>query len=333
MIIVTGAAGFIGSNLLATLESRGYQTLVACDYLYRDTRWNNVARRNLYDFVTPENLFDYLNHHKNHVEVILHMGAISSTAEQNGDEILKHNYRLSLDLFRWCGRHRARFIYASSAATYGGGEHGFLDSEAHEYMAALRPLNLYGWSKHAVDRTILNHVSQKDASHSFAVPPQWAGLKFFNVYGPNEYHKGSQSSVIPHFVRQIQSTGTARLFKSMKNDVPDGGQARDFVSVHDVVNVMIWLMEHPEYSGLFNVGSGQARMFLDMARTIFKALDQKENIEFIPMPEAFAKHYQYFTEASMEKLRSIGYSAPMTPLDEGVKDYIHSYLLKDDPYR
>lgn len=333
MIIVTGAAGFIGSNLLATLESRGYSTLVACDHLHSDERWNNVARRNLYDFVAPQDLFAYLDYHQNNVDVIFHMGALSSTAERDGDAVLKNNYRLSLDLFQWCGRHRARLIYASSAATYGGGEHGFLDSEAPEYMAALRPLNLYGWSKHALDRTILQHASQKDISLSFAAPPQWAGLKFFNVYGPNEHHKGSQSSVIPHFVRQIQSTGTARLFKSMKDGIPDGGQARDFVSVHDVVNVMIWLMNNPEHSGIFNVGSGKARTFLDMARSIFKALDMPENIEFIPLPDAFAKHYQYFTEASMDKLRSIGCDVPMMSLEEGVADYIHTYLLQDDPYR
>ena len=333
MIIVTGAAGFIGSNLLAALDARGDSSVVACDYLHSDDRWNNLARRNLYDFIAPDNLFDYLDSHKNNVRMIFHMGAISSTAERNGDEILRNNYRLSLDLFQWCGRHRARFIYASSAATYGAGEHGFLDSEAPEYMGALRPLNLYGWSKHAVDRTVLQHVSQKDISQSFAAPPQWAGLKFFNVYGPNEMHKGSQSSVIPHFVRQIQSTGTARLFKSMRDGVADGGQARDFVSVHDVVNVMLWLMDNPEHSGLFNVGSGRARTFLDMAQIIFKSLNQPEHIEFVPLPEAFAKHYQYFTEASMDKLKSLGYDHSPTTLEEGVEDYIRTYLLHDDPYR
>lgn len=333
MIIVTGAAGFIGSNLIAELETRGYPVIVACDYLTCDDRWNNLARRNLYDFIHPDGLFDYLETHKNSVEMIFHLGALSSTSERNGDEILRHNYRMTLDLFQWCGRYRARLIYASSAATYGGGEHGFLDSEAPEYMAALRPLNLYGWSKHATDRTILKHIAQKDYASSFAPPPQWAGLKFFNVYGPNEHHKGGQSSVIPHFVHQIVSSGTARLFSSMMEGVPDGGQARDFISVHDAVDVMIWLMEHRDHSGLFNVGTGKARTFADMAHSIFKALDKPVSIEYIPLPESLQKHYQYFTEASMDKLRMLGYTKPMRSLEEGVSDYITSYLMRDDPYR
>ncbi|MBX9977808.1 MAG: ADP-glyceromanno-heptose 6-epimerase [Alphaproteobacteria bacterium] len=329
MIIVTGAAGFIGSNLVAELEKRGVKPVVACDMLGSDDRWHNLAKRDLYDFIGPDQLFPFLEHHKNRIEVIFHLGAISSTDATDGDLVMANNYRLSLDLFHWCGRHRVRFIYASSAATYGDGSNGFDDSEDNAYLAQLRPMNLYGWSKHFFDKSMLQHVASKDAP----TPPQWAGLKFFNVYGPNEHHKGGQSSVIPHLLKQIMTNGSARLFKSYKDGIADGHQARDFVNVHDCVDIMLWLMNASEVSGLFNVGSGQAHTFLDMAHGIFKAIKRDPQIDFIPMPEKLVKHYQYYTKADMTKLRSAGYTAPMTSLNEGIADYVHTYLLKNDPYR
>lgn len=329
MILVTGAAGFIGSNLLAELEVRGYSGLMGCDYLAHDERWNNIAKRSFFDFITPDRLFSHLELYKNQIDVIFHMGAISSTDATDGDLILNNNYKLSLDLFQWCARNRVKFIYASSAATYGDGSHGFNDSEDQGYISNLRPLNLYGWSKHAFDRTLLQHKATKNVS----TPPQWAGLKFFNVYGPNEHHKKGQSSAIPHFFEQIMKTGCANLFKSKKEGIADGFQMRDFVSVHDAVDVMIWLMEHPEVSGLFNVGTGKARTFLDLAKAVFKAVGKPEKIEFIPLPERLEKHYQYFTEANMDKLYAAGYTKEPTPLEEGVADYIQHYLVKEDPYR
>ncbi len=329
MIIVTGAAGFIGSNLIAELEKRGTRGLVACDVLGCDDRWHNLAKRDLYDFISPEQLPHFLENHKNQIETIFHLGAISSTDATDGDLVLKNNYRLSLDLFEWCGRNRVRLIYASSAATYGNGSQGFEDSENADYLAQLRPMNLYGWSKHLFDRSVLQHVFSKETPP----PPQWVGLKFFNVYGPNEHHKKGQSSVIPHFLKQIQETGTAHLFKSMKDDIKDGYQMRDFVSVHDAVDVMIWLHTHDSICGLFNVGTGQARTFLDMAHGIFKALNLTPKIEFIDLPEKLIKHYQYYTHAPIKKLRDAGYTKPMTSIEEGIYDYVHNYLLKEDPYR
>lgn len=329
MILVTGAAGFIGSNLIAELERRGHTGIIGCDFLGHDERWNNLCKRDMFDIINPDRLFSHIEQYKSQIQIVFHLGAISSTDATDGDLVLNNNYRLSLDLFHLCARHRIRFIYASSAATYGGGELGFLDSEEDMYLSKLRPMNLYGWSKHAFDRTLLQH---KRSEYS-ATPPQWAGLKFFNVYGPNEHHKKGQSSVIPHFARQIQESGVANLFESGRSDIPHGFQKRDFVSVHDAVDVMIWLMENGNVSGLFNVGTGQARTFLDLAKAVFQALNMPEKIEFIPLPEKLAKHYQYFTEADMGKLRASGYAKPMLSLEEGVRDYVQNYLLKDDPYR
>ena len=329
MIVITGGAGFIGSNIVAELEKRGKSSLVVCDFLEKGDQWHNIAKRNLFDILHPEHLFSFLEAHKNHIEAVIHMGAMSSTDAIDGDLILKHNYRLSLDLFGWCGRHRARFIYASSAATYGNGEHGFMDQEDASYLSCLRPMNLYGWSKHTFDRTVLLHAKTKD----IAMPPQWVGLKFFNVYGPNEYHKGGQSSVIPHFLKQIQESGKAHLFKSMKDGIKDGEQARDFVNVHDAVDVVLWLLENTHVNGFYNVGSGKAHTFLDMANALFKALQKEAIIDFIPLPERLVKHYQYFTKAPLEKLRAVGYNRPMTSLEDGVVDYVHHYLLKNDSYR
>ncbi len=329
MIVVTGAAGFIGSNLIAELEKKGMGQIVACDSLGHDDKWHNLAKRDLYDFIAPHRLLTFLEANKNHIDVIYHLGAISNTDATDGDLVLDNNYCFPLDLFHWCGRHRVRFIYASSAATYGDGKHGFDDREDYDYLSILRPMNVYGWSKHLFDRSLLQHVAAREAP----TPPQWVGLKFFNVYGPNEYHKGGQSSVVPHFFKQILSSKSAYLFKSYKENIPDGHQARDFVSVHDAVDVMVWLLNKPEVSGLYNVGSGVAHTFLDMAHALFKALNEEPQIAFIPMPERLIKHYQYFTCASMEKLHRAGYTRSMTSLEEGVYDYIHHYLLKEDPYR
>ena len=339
MYVVTGAAGLIGSNLLAELEKRGIRNNVACDYLGTSDKWNNLAKRDLYDFVQPENLLHYLELHKNQIETIFHLGAISSTDALDGDQIIQHNYRLSMDLFEWCTRHHVRFIYASSAATYGNGEHGFVDTEDQHYMDKLRPMNLYGWSKHVFDKSILQRTSTKfTAMSSHLAPvsnmPQWVGLKFFNVYGPNEHHKGGQSSVVPHFFKQIRDTKKARLFKSYKDGVDDGQQARDFISVHDAVDVMLWFAEHPQaHSGLFNVGTGQARTFQDLASAVFKSMGEAENIEYIDMPERLIKHYQYFTEGNMTKLRNLGYAKEFLSIEQGVEDYVKNYLMKEDCYR
>lgn len=328
MIVVTGGAGFIGSNLLAGLEARWPDRLVVCDWLgCEGEKWRNIAKRGLYDIVAPENLFTWLERHKAEVKIICHMGAISATTVTDGDKVMDNNFRLSRDLWLWCAEHHVRLIYASSAATYGDGSAGFADHETQEALAKLRPLNLYGYSKHLFDRWIAEQTAR-----GVKGPPQCVGLKFFNVYGPNEYHKGGMRSVV-HQVYPYAARGEAfSLFKSYHPGYPDGGQLRDFVWIGDVVDIMLWLGEHPDVKGLFNVGSGTARSFADLSAAVYRALGKEPLIAFRDMPEELRGKYQYFTEAPMQKLRNAGYSAPMTPLEDGVRHYVQDYLTQPDCY-
>lgn len=331
MIVVTGGTGFIGSNLVAGLEEHGVKDIVACDWLGNEEKWKNIAKRELHDIVFPEDLFFYLEDHADEVEAIFHMGAISSTTETDADLIAETNFTLSRNLWRWCAENNVRFIYASSAATYGDGERGFKDEQDIDSLAALRPLNAYGWSKHVFDRRISRILDEHGEGEK--KPPQWAGLKFFNVYGPNEYHKGDQMSVICKLYPQIMAGANAKLFKSYKSDYEDGGQLRDFVYVKDCVDVMLWLYDHSEINGLFNVGTGKARSFADLARATFSASDMEEKITYIDMPETLKPKYQYFTEADMNKLREAGYSKSFTSLEDGVKEYVQDYMSRDDKYK
>jgi len=326
VILVTGGAGFIGSVLLAALDARGVPDLVCCDRLGSGDKWHNIAKRRLADVIRPDGLFAWLDRHAGKVEAVFHLGAISSTDERDADLIVQENIRTTLDLVDWCTRHRTRLVYASSAATYGDGEAGFDDDPAR--FGELRPRNAYGWSKLMVDRRIVEL-----AGRGQKLPPQWAGLKFFNVYGPNEWHKGGQQSVVPQFLKQIQETGVCRLFRSHRDGVADGDQRRDFVWVDDVVQVMLWLYDHPDRSGIFNVGSGRARSFLELAHAVFRAVGQEPAIEFVDMPERLRQHYQYFTEARLDRLRAAGCPLQPTPLEEGVRRYVQDSLLRADPYR
>lgn len=326
MIVVTGGAGFIGSNLLAALE--GMDDLVVVDRLGGGDAWRNLAKRELADVLTPEEFFPWLEGRGDQVQAIFHMGAISATTETDVDRIVRNNVRLSLDLFRWCGSAKVRLIYASSAATYGDGSEGFSDDDSIESLARLRPLNAYGWSKHMVDRRFARVLREGGS-----LPPQCVGLKFFNVYGPNEYHKGSMRSVVHQLHPNILAGEAARLFRSHHPDYSDGGQLRDFIYVKDVVDVMLWLFENPEVQGLFNVGTGQARSFADLATAVFDALERAPRFDFIDTPLEIRDKYQYFTQAEMGKLRAAGYDKPFTPLEEGVKDYVCNYLESEDPYR
>ncbi len=328
MIVITGGAGFIGSNLLAGLEAHGAGELVVCDRLGTTDKWRNIAKRQLADIVPPENLLDWLNDQGGRVEMIFHLGAISDTTARDGDAIVATNFRLSQNLWRWCSAHGARFVYASSAATYGDGTCGFDDSPAAGDMARLRPLNLYGWSKLAFDRRIIHRLGI-----GAPAPPQWAGLRFFNVYGPNEWHKGAQQSLVPQIYRQIEATGRARLFKSHHPDYADGGQLRDFISVDDCVTVMLWLYDNPGTTGLFNIGTGHARSFADLAAAVFDALGRDAAIDYIDMPETIRHQYQYFTQARVERLRVAGYDHPFIALEEGVRRYVADHLSQADPYR
>ena len=256
------------------------------------------------------------------------MGAISSTTETDADLIVETNFRLTMALWNWCAENGTRLIYASSAATYGDGTQGFVDDASIQALAQLRPLNAYGWSKNAVDRRIARILDDKGPT-----PPQWVGLKFFNVYGPNEYHKGSMKSVIAHIFPDVAAGKTVRLFKSHHPDYADGGQMRDFVWVGDCVAVVTWLLNHPEVSGLFNCGTGKARSFKDLATAVFTALGREPDIEYVPTPESIRAKYQYFTEADMGRLRALGYDRPATSLEDGVGEYVREYLNAADPYR
>ena len=326
-ILVTGGAGFIGSNISAQLCKRGTHRIVICDTLGTDDKWRNLRNHALYEIIPPGNLFYWLEMYGNSLDAIIHMGAISSTTETDTDKILENNQTLSTLLFRWCAENSKRFIYASSAATYGDGSQGFDDDYSAAYLNTLRPLNPYGWSKHLVDRYISSVAAQKEK-----LPAQWAGLKFFNVYGPNEYHKNDQKSVVATKYPDIIAGKKVRLFKSYRPDYVDGGQLRDFIYVKDCVNVILWLLDNPRVSGLFNVGTGEARSFDDLAKALFSALGKEPDIEYIDMPESLRDKYQYFTQANIERLRQAGYNAPFTSLENGVKDFVQRYLTQEEPY-
>ena len=256
------------------------------------------------------------------------MGAISSTTETDVDLIVERNFRLSQRLWQWCAGAQRPFIYASSAATYGDGATGFEDEFTREALAKLRPLNAYGWSKHQFDRLVARLLAD-----GAKAPPQWAGLKFFNVYGPNEYHKSSMRSVVAANFATVAGGAPLRLFKSYRADYPDGGQSRDFVHVQDCVDVVLWLLANAGVSGLFNLGTGQARSWLDLGHAMFAALQRPPAIEFIDMPETLRPKYQYFTEARMARLRAAGYGRPFTALEAGIADYVGKYLATEDAYR
>ncbi len=330
MIVVTGGAGFIGSNIVAALEARGLGPVVICDRLRSGARgkWRNIAKRTPAEIVDPDALFGALDDAAGRITAVVHMGAITTTTEDDADRMVETNVRLSVRLWRWAARNGVPFLYASSAATYGDGGAGFDDDGSPEALARLRPLNLYGWSKHLFDRWIARQIADEGER-----PPQWAGLKFFNVYGPNEYHKGPQASVASHLFPVARAGETARLFRSHLAGIADGEQRRDFVWVEDCVEVVLWLLRTPGVSGLFNCGSGEARTFADLARTVYRALGREPAIAYVPMPEAIQAHYQYFTEARLERLRAAGYDRPLTRLEDGVAAYVRGYLDTPDPYR
>ena len=329
IVFVTGGAGFIGSNIAARLAEDLSLDVVVCDRL-RDEKtgkWRNISKHPLGDFVAPEDMFDWLEKRWRDIEMVVHMGAISSTMETDADKIIHTNFGLSRDLFRWCADRQRRFVYASSAATYGDGAQGFVDDNALPALINLRPLNAYGWSK-----ALFDVFAVRQAARDYA-PPQWAGLKFFNVYGPNEEHKGPMKSVIAQIWPKAGHGKPVGLFKSQREGYADGGQLRDFVYVRDVGDVAAWLLANEQVNGVFNLGSGKARSFKDLAEAVFRAAGQTPRIEYFDMPEALREKYQYFTEADLTRLRAAGYVAPMTSLEDGVTDYVQSYLSKPDPYR
>ena len=329
MIVVTGGAGFIGSNIVARLTSETAYDVVVCDRLETAdlAKWKNIAKHPIADLWAPEELFEQLERHAERIEAVVHMGAISSTTEPDADLILRTNFTLSRDLWDWCTIRDARLIYASSAATYGDGDGGFNDDDDAESLSQLRPLNAYGYSKMLFDQYAARQADRGQA------PRQWAGLKFFNVYGPNEGHKGTMKSVVAQIWPKVQAGETVSLFRSHNPDYPDGGQLRDFVYVDDVVDIIEFLLQSPEVSGVFNAGSGQARSFADLARATFAAAGKTPAIQYVDMPEAIRDRYQYFTEARMGRIRAAGFQGQSTPLEEGVRRYVQGFLSTSDPYR
>ena len=317
MIVVTGAAGFIGSCLVRKLNQENFNAVVAVDSFDDASRNRNLEGLKLKEKVTIDQLMPWLDVNQELVEFIFHIGAITDTSEFDTKRLNRFNTQYTKDLWTRCIRYQIPLVYASSAATYGLGELGYSDDEA--LIPKLKPLNPYGQSKQDFDVWALK---QQEA------PFFWAGLKFFNVYGPNENHKGRMASVIWHAFNQITKTGKMKLFRSHNPEFKNGEQMRDFVYVLDVVEVCYWLMHHRKNSGIYNLGSGKARTFLDLTRAVFKALNKPEVIEFIDTPADIRDKYQYFTEATMDKIRSVGYSKPFHTLEQGTLDYVTKYLMK-----
>jgi ADP-L-glycero-D-manno-heptose 6-epimerase len=321
--VVTGGAGFIGSNIVAALEARGCEVVVID--IPDAGKAPNLAKRRVQDIIAPDRTLAALEALGGKVRCVVHMGAISDTTVMDTERMMESNFHFPCRLWNWCAARKVPFVYASSAATYGDGAAGFEDRQDEAYLARLMPLNAYGMSKHLFDRWA--------CGQGMDAPPRWAGLKFFNVFGPNEYHKGAMRSVALQLFEQIERDGVARLFKSDCADYADGGQMRDFVWVGDCVEAVLWLLDGARTNGLYNLGSGRARSFADLARAMFAEMDKPEAIEFIAMPEALKGRYQYFTQALMQKLPAAGYPHRMTALEEGVRQYVRGYLGRPDRYR
>jgi len=325
MIMVTGGAGFIGSVLHAALARRGLETIVV-DSLGTGAKWRNLAKHPPTRLIPPQDLDAFLATHPP-LEMLFHLGAISETTATDADLTWATNVELPLRLWRWCASRGVRLVYASSAATYGDGSAGFDDDPTPQALARLRPLNLYGWTKHAFDLAVTRMLAAGQLR-----PPQWVGLKFFNVFGPNEYHKGGMISVVKIKHDEVAAGLAPRLFRSDQPGLADGAQARDFIWVGDVVDVALWLLDTPTVNGLFNVGTGRARTYLDLAHAVCDAAGAARRVEFIDMPEKLRGQYQSFTQASTDRLRAAGYAGQFTPLEEGIRRYVQDYLQTADPY-
>jgi len=322
MYIVTGGAGFIGSAMVWKLNTMGIDDILVVDNLSTSEKWNNLVGLKYQDYLHRDQFLKFILEGEDpfKTEAVIHMGACSSTTERDADFLMENNYRYTQYVCRFCMAHDARFINASSASTYGNGEFGFDDDE--DGIDRLRPLNMYGYSKQLFD------LWAKDAG----ILDRIVCLKFFNVFGPNEYHKDDMRSVICKAHAQILETGKLKLFKSYRDEYPDGGQKRDFVYIKDCVDIMAWFLENRDKGGIFNVGTGTARTWNDLANSVFAAMNREPSIEYIPMPETIRDKYQYFTQANMDKLKAAGCTVEMTSLEDGAMDYVRNYLDKDDRY-
>jgi len=321
MILVTGAAGFIGSAIVWHLNKTGLDNILVSDKFRCQEKWKNLRKRRFFDWIDRDELLEWLSKNHEQVQTIIHMGACSRTTETDVDFLIKNNYEYSKQLWLLAAKYRIRFIYASSAATYGNGKKGYKDDESQ--VPTLLPLNPYGYSKQLFDRWALQQKR---------FPPQWVGLKFFNVYGPNEYHKNRMASVVYHAFHQAKTNGRIELFQSHRPDFEDGKQLRDFIYVKDAVKIVHFFVNHPHLSGIFNVGTGVARSFADLAANTMKAMELTPKIQYIPMPEDIREKYQYYTQAEMQKLRTSGYDGAFYSLEDGIFDYVQNYLTKEDSY-
>ncbi len=327
MFFVTGGSGFIGSNLAAEFSDAN-EEVVVCDWFGCDNKWKNLSGSNLCDIINPEDSLEWLCDNRERVEAIIHMGAISSTTETDVDFILKQNFSYSKALWRFSALNKKSFIYASSASTYGDGSRGFDDSDDLVYLNSLRPLNPYGWSKHLFDCWAVKQATK----YGFA-PPKWAGLKFFNVYGPNEYHKGTMRSMVAKNFENVFTGQNVQLFRSKNPDYLDGDQMRDFVYVKDCVSVISWLIKNRFQPGLYNVASGESRSWNDLINTMGAALGVKVKIEYVDMPHELEKHYQYYTFGSVKKLMNTGFDKKLLSIEDGVSDFLMNYMSKEWIYR
>jgi len=322
MIIVTGGAGFIGSAFVWKLNQEGIEDIVIVDRLGKTDKWKNLVNLRFVNYIHKDEFYDliYNDTLSFDVEAIIHMGACSSTTERDADYLWQNNFTYTGQLAEWALERKIRFIYASSAATYGDGKQGFSDD--HSKISDLKPINMYGYSKQVFDLRVLRH-SWED---------KIAGIKFCNVFGPNEYHKGDMTSVIVKAFHQIKETGKVCLFKSYLPQYPDGGQMRDFVYVKDCIDVLWWLFKNQDVNGIFNLGTGKARTWNDLISAVFAAMETREKIEYIEMPESIRNQYQYFTQAEMDKLHSVGCPVSFSSMEDSVRDYVVNYLQKDDPH-
>ncbi len=323
MIVITGGAGMIGSMIAWHLNSQeNRDDLVIVDRCKHSEQWQNLCHRRYADYLDKDELPEWLAQNRGKVTAVIHMGAISATTERDFNLLIQDNFRYSQQLWNWCAQNGVPFLYASSAATYGAGEKGYDDTTEE-----LRPLNGYGYSKYLFDQWVLRQVKS-----GAATPAYWCGFKFFNVYGPNEYHKERMASVAFHTFNQVRDTGAMRLFKSDRIDVADGMQLRDFVYVKDAAQVVAYFLRPDSASGIYNVGTGEARAFKDLAQAVMTSMGREPALNWIDMPDDLKGKYQYYTQANVAKLRAAGYSQPFRSLEDGVRDYVQNYLMQADAY-